>query len=411
MIWTTPSMAAAFVLAQLAVSCTALGQPWHEPPRNLLRIAEQAAHMDTKLDRAISLAEKHTGGTAIGVHLTMDKQLFMTSANGASAVWTTADVSAQPAKKPERGEPATKSGEKSAAKPSGTDSSRSGKDTSSGSTTAVFAIVTCVLDDTAVRDVVIDMSDGNILGMQSTYSTERNARDARRVGAASDSDRYSLVRATDMMNASARNATNQHVGDIDDLVLDPESNHVVYGVLRRGGFLGFNEARYALPARMLDAPVDGRILVNLSDDEFAGRSGFDDDKWPLEADSAWAARGVGAQEAATRHSRILRATELIGTNVQCEGGQKVGEISDLIVEPSSCQVIYAIITTERGRLVVPMSAVEQMGKGRIMKMSHDEVAALPTLGDDTEPDWGDRQWNQTVHDRYDTKMTLTRVPS
>ena len=406
-----PCMTTVFILASISLSGTALGQSSLEPPRKLLRIAEQAADMDMKLAGAIALAEKHTGGTAIGVHLTMDRQLFMTSANGVHELWTAPDGEAHPARKLERTVPAKKAGEGKAANPADTESRQSEQRISSGSAPTVFAIVTCVLDNTAVRDVVIDMADATVLGVQSTYSTDKNAREVRRVAASPDASRYSLVRATDMMNASARNATNQHVGDIDDLVLDPESNHVVYGVLRRGGFMGFNEARYAVPARMLNAPEDGRILLNLSNDDFEGRSGFDNDKWPLQADSAWVVRGAGAQETTKRRSRILRATELIGTNVQSDDGQKVGEISDLVVEPSSGQVIYAIIETGRGRLVVPMSVVQQMGTGRIMRMSHAEVTTLPTLGDDTEPDWGNRQWNQAVHERYDTDVTLAEVPS
>lgn len=403
---TTGSTGRAF-LVLAALSGTAIGQSWREPPRDLLRLAEQASLMEVTLVDAIKAGEKHTGGSAIGVRITMDRQVFMTDANGPRGPWsndaggrTPTEVRDGPGMSP-KATPKEMNTATGAPRPGG----------SGEAGLPMFAIVTCVVDGAMVRDVVVDMSDGSVLGVQSTYSTERNSRDARRSGASAEMPRFSLVRATDLMNASGRNATNQHVGDIDDLVLDPKSNRLVYGVLRRGGFLGMNQSRYAVPATMLTAPEDGRMLLTLSNDEFDGRSGFDGDQWPNEADKAWGGNGDRAREKAPRATEVLRATDLIGTKVTCSEGQDVGTISDAIVELSSGRVVYAIVSTERGRIVVPMSAVQPKGEGRVMQMTHAEVIALPTLGDDTEPDWGDAEWNRQIHDKFKAEMNLTAVPA
>lgn len=403
------------VLALMTCSGTAIAQSRYEPPQSSIRLAEQVAQLDMNLADAISAAEKRTGGVAIGVRLTMDAPSSMSDADGPRV------LDNKPTEN-KAGEGESKSGksqlearyeqgqsDKARAKRSGSNPDASTQTDRLGSEAPMYAIVTCVIDGTKVREVVVDMSDGAVLGSQSIDAGRSVSKDPITYEKQAEQTRVVLVRATDLMNASARNASNDHVGDIDNLVLDPETDQIVYGVLRRGGFLGFNEARYALPASELTVPKDGRILLNLRREAFEGRSGFSDDKWPTQADSQWNTNGTDASAKAPRATRILKATDLIGTNVQCNQGQKIGKITDLIVEPHSGRVVYAIVASERGRIVVPMSVVERMGDGRIMKMTHAEVMALPTLGEDTEPDWGNIAWNQSVHDRFNTNMMLTSV--
>ena len=66
--------------------------------------------------------------------------------------------------------------------------------------------------------------------------------------------------ATDVMKASVRNAQNERVGEIDDLVLDASGKimHVIVGV---GGFLGIGEHKVALDLSSLKPMRDGNTLV------------------------------------------------------------------------------------------------------------------------------------------------------
>ena len=402
-------------LALITCSGTAIAQSRYEPPQSSIRLAEQAAQLDMNLAEAITAAEKRTGGVAIGVRLTMDAPSSMSDADGPRVLETkaTENKTKESKARSEKSQPEARNkqgqSDKTGAKRSGSKTDASTQTYRLGSEAPMYAIVTCVIDGTKVREVVVDMSDGAVLGSQSLDAGRSVGENTSAHEMQADRTRFVLVRATDLMNASARNASNDHVGDIDDLVIDPETDQIVYGVLRRGGFLGFNEARYAIPTSELTAPKDGRILLNLRKEAFEGRSGFSDEKWPTQADAQWNTHGTDASAKTPRATRILKATDLIGTNVQCNQGQKIGKITDLIVEPRSGRVVYAIVSSERGRIVVPMSVVESMGDGRVMKMTNAEVTALPTLGDDTEPDWGNAAWNQSVHERFNTKMMLTSV--
>lgn len=66
--------------------------------------------------------------------------------------------------------------------------------------------------------------------------------------------------ATDVMKASVRNAQNERIGEVDDLVLDASGKimHVIVGV---GGFLGIGEHKVALDLNQLKPMRDGNTLV------------------------------------------------------------------------------------------------------------------------------------------------------
>lgn len=388
------------LMALTTASGTALAQSRSEAPQNFVRLADRSAEMKTSLAEAISIAEKHSKGVVIGIRLSTNRDAFLTEANGmrqtGDGTW---------------GQPAPDRNESGAVVPSAergvTVPNTRATSTPQTPATPMFAIVTCVIDRARIRDMVIDMSTGTVLGMQSMNASAQGNRGEYQNGMYVDQSRFSLVRASDLMNATVQSADGQRVGDIDELVINPDSNHIVYGVLRRGGFLGLNESRYAVAASELSVPKDGIILLNLSNSDFEGHSGFAADKWPTQADSEWTTSWNQSTEQAPDATRILKATELIGTTVECSDGQKVGEISDLIVEPRSGQVVYAIVGADRGEIVVPMSIVHAHGERRIMKMTHAEVLALPVLGDKTEPDWNDARWNRRIHDTYKAEMDLS----
>jgi sporulation protein YlmC with PRC-barrel domain len=421
------------ILALTAASGLAIAQNRDHSPRNAVVLAERSARTQTSLADAISLAEKHTKGVAIGVRLMANREVFHTESNGLREFRDRSLGEKAPAYvPPEQDKADAEDADGRPGKPSTAATDR-GRDTRTNmpmtpdadrwqdSTKTLFAVVTCVIDQARVRDVVIDMSDGSVLGMQSVNASafgmnRETSRGMDRDGQYSegqytDPSRFSLVRASDLMNATARNTEGQRIGDIDELVLNPDSNRIVYGVLRRGGFLGMNESRYAVSTNELSVPKDGGILVNLNNSDFMGHSGFDDKKWPTQADPEWSTRWNSDAEKPTPATRILKASDLIGTSVQCSEGQKVGTISDLIVEPRSGRVVYAIVESDRGELVVPMSVLQSKGEARVMKMTHAEVMALPTLDADSDPDWSDARWNRRIHDNYKAKMDLTAAQS
>jgi len=78
----------------------------------------------------------------------------------------------------------------------------------------------------------------------------------------------SAIRATKVLGTPVKNLSGQRIGQIEDIVLDKESNAIMYAVVGFGGFLGLAEKYHPLPWPALDyEPEDGSYVVPYSKEE------------------------------------------------------------------------------------------------------------------------------------------------
>jgi sporulation protein YlmC with PRC-barrel domain len=213
------------------------------------------------------------------------------------------------------------------------------------------------------------------------------------------------------MNASARNASGTTVGDIDDLAIDPDTNRIVYGVLRRGGFFGLGESRYAIATSELAMSENGQVMLDLNDADFENHAGFDNSNWPKAADPEWNTNWTSEPVNAPASKRIVKASEIIGSKVQCSDGKSMGEIDDLIIEPRTGRIVYALVNTDRGDMPVPMATLARKGDLFTVPLSHDQFRTKPVIEGDREPNWNDARWNRRLHDSYGTQIDLSPASS
>lgn len=451
----------------IAAAGLAIAQPQSAPARQSLQTAERLAQMRVGLVDAIATAERHSRGTAIGARISTnwtpfqqeslgyqtrgqqtmgqaDRERFEREVREANPNLTREQITAQAQDRwqtdalvriereiLEQNPKLTR--EQAAAearKRIGAQSHEpSTRGVSDGSNTAgsrvqgtelqdsrdgsLFAVITCVVDQTRVREVIVDMKANTIVGVY--------AADALRDGtSADDSSAYQReaghtlsaanVRASDLMNATARDAQGNRVGDIDELAIDPESNRVVYAVLQRGGFLGMGESRYAIPTSELSIPHEGRMHLSLTKNDFEGQSGFDNNNWPLRADAQWGRTAPVDNTPAPNARRIVKATDIIGSGVKCSDGESLGEIKDLIVEPRSGRIVYAIIDSKNGYLPIPMPVLTAKGDGYTIPMTMEEVRAKKTMQGNSDPNWNDTAWNRANYEGYGLKID-ERTPS
>jgi sporulation protein YlmC with PRC-barrel domain len=88
-----------------------------------------------------------------------------------------------------------------------------------------------------------------------------------------------------LMDYSVRNAADQDLGGIEDLMLDLQNHQVAYFALGAGGFLGIGEKLFAVPMSAIsDVNTDDQTLVvNITEEQLRNNEGFDQDNWPNEA--------------------------------------------------------------------------------------------------------------------------------
>lgn len=78
----------------------------------------------------------------------------------------------------------------------------------------------------------------------------------------------SAIRAKKVIGTSVKDPTGQKIGQVEDIVLEKESNNIMYAVVGFGGFLGMGEKYHPMPWASLDYDEDaGGYVVNLTKDQ------------------------------------------------------------------------------------------------------------------------------------------------
>lgn len=386
-----PKLTAAFlVLAAASTLISATRQPQPESPRHCTDIAEQMATMSFTLNSAITTAEKNTDGRAIAARVVMADSVYLSELFSAEVGGT------GPGKPAER----RPSGSAKDPQTPNKDMDRAtSPDRFVSESDRMYAIVTCVMDEARVREVVVEMPTKKVLGVFAMPALradfDRDERDP--------SDRYSapsLVRGTNLMNATVRNADGERVGDIDDLAIDPDTNRLVYGVLRRGGFLGMGESRYAIASSELVEMRGGIIQMNLRSDDFKDHAGFASENWPMRFDPEWSTRDQDERATEAVAKSIVKGSDVIGSTVHCLDENQFGTITDLIVDPANGRVVYAVVKAEHGRMVVPCGALVRFEDDYRLQLGLEDAKSMPVIEGDREPAWNDARWNRQLRERY-----------
>jgi hypothetical protein len=77
------------------------------------------------------------------------------------------------------------------------------------------------------------------------------------------------------------NMAGEHLGKIEDLMIDLENGRVAYAVLSFGGFLGLGNKLFAVPWEALSVrPQEHAFALEVSKETLEKAEGFDKDNWP-----------------------------------------------------------------------------------------------------------------------------------
>lgn len=405
------SLIIAALLASAGMAASAQNQS--ETPRQSLQVAERLMQERSGLYSAIAIAEAHTEGVAIGVQLSRNLDRYSDSGQGRGTLGSgtgghTSDLSENERRNLNQTNKSDQHQTRSVSQRSG----QSGP---------LFAIVTCVVDRSKVRDVIVDLDSNTVIGVRSAAYRHSEQHDLQQRSSA-DRDYSSeydssagaasgFVLASDLMNATVRNTSGENLGDIDELAIDPDSNRIVYGVLRRGGFLGMGESRYAIATSELEDLQHGRIVLPLDEERFENIDGFDNDNWPMKSEPKLNLARTSQDSKNPTPQRVVKASNIIGSDLQCHDGYTFGEITDLVVEPRTGRVLYALVSTDRGQAPVPMGLLQKSGQNYFLPMGEDQLRAMPVVDSNSDQNWGDENRNQRIHKSYGAKYETASARS
>ncbi len=78
------------------------------------------------------------------------------------------------------------------------------------------------------------------------------------------------------------------LGDVKEIVIDPQAGKVAYAVISFGGFMGMGNKLFAVPFSALQyVPRSNEYTVDASREQLKEAPGFDADNWPTMADEQW----------------------------------------------------------------------------------------------------------------------------
>ena len=81
------------------------------------------------------------------------------------------------------------------------------------------------------------------------------------------------------------NLKDENIGEIKDLMINPNKSEIVYAVLSFGGFLGIGSKLFAIPLKALKfSDTDDTIRLDVNKEKLENAPSFDEDNWPMTAD-------------------------------------------------------------------------------------------------------------------------------
>jgi sporulation protein YlmC with PRC-barrel domain len=91
-----------------------------------------------------------------------------------------------------------------------------------------------------------------------------------------------LIAASKVKGVNVYNLEGEHIGAIDDVMIDKKSGRVSYAVMSFGGFLGLGANYHPLPWSMLKYDVNlGGYVVDVTDDLIKGAPAYAETEIPI----------------------------------------------------------------------------------------------------------------------------------
>jgi len=233
----------------------------------------------------------------------------------------------------------------------------------------------------------------------SGQATKASARDAR---------------VSQLIGKDVRNPQGEKLGEINDLIIDVNNEVIHYAILSFGGFMGLGDKLFAYPLTVFRPSLDRDELVLDVDKERLRRApGFERNRWPDWGSPDYTGSverhfGPGVRMMPKPNAHLVRASQLMGKNVDDSNGKNAGEIKDLVVSMSSGRVRYAVLDFDRSwnmndrLLTLPMKVLRFPSDAKT-----DLVLLVPREQLDAKQGFEKKQWPDVNDPNYRRQVDAT----
>ncbi len=223
---------------------------------------------------------------------------------------------------------------------------------------------------------------------------------------------FRLMRASQLLGKNVENTQGENLGEIKDLVIDVNNERVFYAILEFGGFLGLGEKLFAYPVRSFNqtsADTD-KLVLNVDKEKLKAAPGFARDSWPdwltygKQVDKYY---GETVKLKPMANQRLVRASELIGKDVNDRMGKDMGEIDDMVVNMNSGRIHYAVLEFDQSwnlndKLIsLPLRSFNYVAGDQdlMINIDRDSIDTKRAYQKDSWPDINDHNYRAET-DRY-----------
>ncbi|HEX6733627.1 MAG TPA: PRC-barrel domain-containing protein [Azonexus sp.] len=161
------------------------------------------------------------------------------------------------------------------------------------------------------------------------------------------------LRASKVIGMKVSNPRGEGLGKIDDLIVDVNNERVAYAILSFGGMLGLGEKLFAYPLPLFQpAPGRNELVLNVDEERLKRAPGFERQSWPDWNQATYRGEvdryfGATVSPKTMANQRLVRASELIGKNIDDRDGGHAGELEDLVVNLGSARIHYVIFDLDK----------------------------------------------------------------
>ncbi len=97
-----------------------------------------------------------------------------------------------------------------------------------------------------------------------------------------------MLSASSLIGNNVKSTSDESLGDVKDIMMNPHTGEASYAVLSFGGFLGLGDKYFAVPFEALTLDrEDQSYRLNVDKDRLKDAPGFDKNNWPDFADPSF----------------------------------------------------------------------------------------------------------------------------
>jgi sporulation protein YlmC with PRC-barrel domain len=238
-------------------------------------------------------------------------------------------------------------------------------------------------------------------------------------------------KANDLINKKVTNSGSENLGKLEDIVFDPNSGRILYGVLSFGGFLGMGDKLFAIPWQSLQLSADSNAFtLNVDKDRLKDAPGFDKSQWPNFADEQWAtttfkyynqkpywlSRGdIASDDYRVRWTHRATAwqkvSDLTGKRVVDARNEETGKLRDCIIDADGGRILYGVVSFSDKNFAVPWTALTlpKDAKQLVLTVNKDQFTDTISFSNENWPNMADERWATETYTYYRVQPYWTKT--